>query len=275
MTVAPEAPAQAEAILRPVVRPEIAIKKPRVRRTVALQPEADPLLLLYLADAAHGERDGNACLAALDRLPANAWPPTLADHAVHRRATCEMLRGNCRAGRRLLEPLDGPDGARESLLSNCPAGALPAIEDRLSAVAAQADEARYAGNPPERRKGLKAILARQTASPELQACFRDRGASRTCGRRLTILARAHQVLAESFLAAGDCHEGATLDVMHSQVKMQSLTPEESDPALRCRAERVAAAYPSCAAAGEEAERRCVARVRAASPDDHLTPDLPR
>jgi len=106
---------------------------------------------------------------------------------------------------------------------------------------------------------LRQILARQTASAEIQACLRDPRASRTCGRRLTVLARAYQVLAESFLAAGDCHEGAQLDVMRSQVKLLALPPEESDPALRCRAERITAAYGACAAAGTDAERRCLAR----------------
>ena len=72
------------------------------------------------------------------------------------------------------------------------------------------------------------------------------------------------MLAESFLVGHDCAEGAALDVMRSQVVFQSFGPDGGDPALRCRAERVFAAYRSCADAGEAAERRCLARVQAAS-----------
>ena len=36
-----------------------------------------------------------------------------------------------------------------------------------------------------------------------------------------------------------------------------------DPALRCRSERVFAAYKSCTDAGVTAERRCLARVQTA------------
>src|SRR5262249_17476835 len=109
-------------------------------------------------------------------------------------------------------------------------------------------------------------LLRQTASPQIQACFRNRRASRACGRLLPALARGYQVLAESFLAAHDCAEGAALDVMRSQVNFQSFGPDGGDPALRCRSERVCAAYKSCADAGEAAERRCLARVQSARRD---------
>ena len=74
------------------------------------------------------------------------------------------------------------------------------------------------------------------------------------------------MLAESFLVGRDCAEGAALDVMHSQVVFQSFGPDGGDPALRCRSERVFAAYRSCADAGEAAERRCLARVQAAKRD---------
>jgi hypothetical protein len=246
------------APLRPRVAPA------RASASAGVESESDPQVLLYLADTAHAERDPAACLAALGRLPASAWPASLAEHALRRRATCEMLRGACDEGRRLLEPLDGADGARAALLGECPAGALASVEERLQAVAAQADEARYAGNPPARRRELRQVLLRQAASPELAACLRDRGA-RGCGRRLPMLARAYQVLAESFLAAGDCREGAELDVAQSQVRFASVEPEDSDAALGCRAQRTADVYSACAAAAEEAERRCVGRVRAVGP----------
>ena len=229
-------------------------------------PGMDARLLLDLADGAHADRNGAACLDSLNRIPMDAWPPTLSDRALRRRATCEMLRGNCDKGRRLLGSLDGGNGGRATLLANCPVAALPAVDERIAAVSAQADEARYAGNKAARRQELKQSLLRQTAAPQIQACFRDRNASRACGRRLTALARAYQVLAESFLVGHDCAEGAALDVMHSQVVFQSFGPDGGDPALRCRSERVFAAYRSCADAGEAAERRCLARVQAAKRD---------
>jgi hypothetical protein len=185
-----------------------------------------------------------------------------------------MLRGNCEKGRRMLDALDGASVSRTAQLANCPVASLPVVEDRLAAVSAQADEARYAGNKPARRKELKQALARQTAAPEIQACFGNRNASRACGRRLAALAHAYQIVAESFLAAHDCAEGAALDVMRSQVTFQSAGPDGGDPALRCRSERVFAAYRSCADAGEAAERRCLARVQAQKREGStVAPDL--
>jgi hypothetical protein len=229
----------------------------RARQWARSHPATDPQLLLLLADRAQSDRDGAACLTALGQIPGDAWPPALAERAQRRRASCEMLRGHCDAGRRLLRTLDGPAAVRGAVLVSCPITALGRIDDRIAAVAAQADEARYAGNRTARRKELEQALARQTASPQVQACFRDRRASRACGPRLAGLARAYQVVAESFLVAGDCREGALLDVMQSQIRFQSLQPSAGDPALRCRAGRVFDAYKRCAPAGEETERQCL------------------
>jgi len=282
----------APPVLAPAPDPEVlggatATARPRNRREAAARkaaahahavawaknhPEIDARLLLDFADGSHADRDGAACLTALNQIPLDAWPSPLADRALRRRATCEMLRGNCEKGRRMLEALDGATGARSAQLANCPVASMPTIEDRIAAVSAQADEARYAGNKAARRKELKQALVRQTTAPAIQACFRSWNASRACGRRLTALARSYQVLAESFLAARDCTEGAALDVMRSQISYQSAGPEGGDPALRCRSERVFAAYRSCADAGEAAERRCLARVQTAKRDG--TPVLP-
>jgi serine/threonine protein kinase len=229
----------------------------RAQRWARQHPEADPHLLLDLADRAHDDRDGAGCLLALKQIPADAWPGALAERAQRRRGSCEMLRGHCDRGRRLLEPLDGADATRALLLADCPVAALASVDDRLAAVSAQADETRYAGNLPARRRDLKLALLRQTESPELAPCLHDASAGRACRRRLSALARAYQVVTESFLAAGACREGAELDVMQSQVRFQSLQPDAGDPALRCRAERIFRAYPACAAAGEAAERRCL------------------
>ncbi|HEY7376077.1 MAG TPA: serine/threonine-protein kinase [Polyangia bacterium] len=238
-------------------------------------PEIDARLLLDFADGAYADREGGNCLKFLNQMPVDAWPAALADRALRRRATCEMLRGRCVTGRRLLEPLDGPSGARSTLLANCPVDALPSVENRILAIGAQADEARYAGNKRSRRDELKQSLLRQTAAPEIASCFRSRNRSHACGRKLAALARAYQVLAESYLVGHDCADGAALDVMRSQIRFQSFGPDGGDPALRCRAERVFAAYRACADTGEAAERRCLARVQAAKRDGlPVLPELP-
>ena len=209
-------------------------------------------------------------------MPLDAWPPTLSDRALRRRATCEMLRGSCAKGRRQLELLDCADVSRATGLANCPVASLPTVEDRLLAVGAQADDARYTGNTAARRRELKQALQRETSSSLIQTCFRDRNASRACGRRLATLARAYQLLAEAYLVDRDCADGAALDVMRSQVKFQSVGPDGGDPALRCHAERVFAAYKSCGDAGVAAERRCLARVQAARRDGvAVMPDVGR
>jgi serine/threonine protein kinase len=239
-------------------------------------PEIDARMLLDFADGSYTDRDGDTCLTTLNKIPADVWPPALSERAARRRAGCEMLRGNCDRGRRMLERLDGQSGGRAALLANCPVALLPSVEDRILAIGAQADDARYAGNRRSRRDDLKQSLQRQTAAPAIQACFRNRRSSRSCGRLLTALARAYQVLAESFLVGRDCADGAALDVMRSQVKFQSFGPDAGDPALRCRAERVFAAYRSCGDAGEAAERRCLARVQAAKRDGAaVVPDTGR
>jgi serine/threonine protein kinase len=229
------------------------------RAWALLHPEIDPQLLLDLADRAHDDRDGAACLTALAQMPEKAWPVALADRALRRRASCEMLRGQCERGRRLLEPLDGAETAHTLLLENCPIASLSMVDDRLAAVIAQAEAARYAGNQRGRRKELKRALLGQTEALDLQGCLKGLPPGRACRNRLAALARAYQTLTESFLAAGECQEGAELDVMQSQVRFQSLMPNGGDPALRCRADRISRAYPACATAAEAAERHCLSR----------------
>jgi hypothetical protein len=274
-----EPPARTTAPTRRGVRRDPAARAAAVaaaRDWARNHPEIDPRLLLDLADSSSADRKGTDCLATLNKVPLDAWPPTLSDRALRRRATCEMLRGNCAKGRRQLELLDGADVSRAAGLANCPVASLPTVEDRLLAVGAQADDARYTGNTPTRRRELKQALQRETSSSLIQTCFRDRNASRACGRRLATLARAYQVLAEAYLVDRDCADGAALDVMRSQVKFQSVGPDGGDPALRCRAERVFAAYKSCGDAGVAAERRCLARVQAARRDGvPVMPDVGR
>jgi hypothetical protein len=267
---APEPPARALPPARAGGRRDTAARAAAVAAARVAwsrrHPEIDARLLLDLADGSHADRKGADCLATLNKVPLDAWPATLSDRALRRRATCEMLRGNCAKGRRQLELLDGSDVSRAAGLANCPVATLPTVEDRLLAVSAQADDLRYTGNTPARRKELKQALQRETSSALIQTCFRDRNASRACGRRLSTLARAYQVLAEAYLVDRDCTDGAALDVMRSQVKFQSVAPDGGDPALRCRSERVFAAYKSCSDAGVAAERRCLARVQNARRD---------
>jgi hypothetical protein len=258
--IAPEPAAGTATGPRSHARPDADARKATALAWARRHPQIDARLLLDLADGAHADRNGAACLDSLNKIPMDAWPPALSDRALRRRATCEMLRGNCEKGRRLLGSLDGGSGGHATFARELSVAALPTLDERIAAVSTQADEARYAGNRPARREDLKQALQRQTASPQMQACFRNRDASRFCGRRLAALARAYQVLAESFLAARDCAEGATLDVMHSQVVFQSFGADGGDPALRCRSQRVFTAYRACADAGEAAERRCLARV---------------
>jgi tRNA A-37 threonylcarbamoyl transferase component Bud32 len=247
------------------------------KRVVALAPgDADPSVLLTLADGAHDDRDGASCLTALGRVPAGAWPADLAERAARRRATCEMLRGRCDEGSRLLAAAEGEDAARAAVLADCPVAALPALEDRLRAVVEQADEARYAGNAPKRRVELARLLARQTDAREMQACLRREPGARACGRRLDLLARAYQVVAESFLLGGDCAEGAALDVMHTEVQLESTAPSDGDRSVGCRADRTRDIYRACSGAAAEAERRCVARVQSARHDGFApVPEPPR
>jgi tRNA A-37 threonylcarbamoyl transferase component Bud32 len=240
---------------------------PAHARAVALVArDADPALVLLLADGAHADRDGASCLAALGRVPAGAWPTELDVRARRRRATCEMLRGRCGEGRRLFAAVEGGDAARAAALTDCPVGALATIEDRLTAVATQADEARYAGNAPKRRADLERLLAREAQAPELEACLRHAPGARACDRRLGLLARAYQVVAESFLTGHDCAVGAALDVLRTEVQLETTGPVGGDRAVGCRAERAREIFPECRVAAEQAERRCVARVQAALHD---------
>jgi hypothetical protein len=187
-----------------------------------------------------------------------------------------MLRGRCQEGRRLFAAVEGADAARAAALTDCPVGALATIEERLTAVATQADEARYAGNSPRRRAELERLLARQAEAPELQSCLRREPGARACDRRLGLLARAYQVVAESFLTGHDCATGAALDVMRAEVQLETTAPAAGDRAVGCRAERTREIFPECRVAAEQAERRCVARIQTAGREGAVAaPEPPR
>jgi hypothetical protein len=252
-----------------------AKRRPVSRRRIALVPrDADANLILLLADSAHADRDGASCLATLDRVPADAWPDELATRARRRRASCEMLRGRCGEGQRLFAAVEGADAARAAVLADCPAAALPTVEERLSAIATQADEARYAGNSPRRRLELERLLARQAESLEVRACLRREPGARACDRRLGLLSRAYQVVAESFLVGHDCAAGAVLDVARTEVQLETTAPADGDRALGCRADRTREIFPECRTAAEQAERRCLARLKAPH-DVGAAPSEPR
>ena len=176
---------------------------------------------------------------ALNKIPLDAWPPALSDRALRRRATCEMLRGNCDKGRRLL-------GAR----STAPTAAAPRCSrtarwrrcrrSRIGCSRSARRPTRRAtrATSPRRRQELKQALLRETASPQIQTCFRNRNASRACGRRLAALARAYQVLAESFLVGRDCAggRGAGRHAQPGEVPVRA-APTAAIP--RCAADRSA------------------------------------
>ena len=251
-------------------RPEKAAAAQAHARALAWarrHPEIDARLLLDFADGAHADRNGAGVprFAEQDsdgRVAADAERPRPAPARDLRDAARQLRQGTAAARiARRRATAAAPRCSRTARWPRCRPSTIgsPRSARRPTRRATRATSA-------ARRKELKQALLRQTAAPQIQACFRDRNASRACGRRLTALARAYQVLAESFLVGHDCAEGAALDVMHSQVMFQSFGPDGGDPALRCRSERVFAAYRSCADAGEAAERRCLARVQAARRD---------
>ena len=197
----------------------------------------------------------------------DAWPPTLSDRALRRRATCEMLRGNCEKGRRLLELARRRQRRPRHAARELPGG--------LAAGRRRADRR---GQRAGRRGALRGQQAGAAPGAEAGAAAPDRARPRSRPASATGTRRARaaggwrrwraptRCSPNRSWSAGDCAEGAALDVMHSQVKFQSFGPDGGDPALRCRSERVFAAYKSCADAGEAAERRCLARVQAAKRD---------
>ena len=194
--------------------------------------------------AAHADRNGADCLTTLNKIPLDAWPPALSDRALRRRATCEMLRGNCDKGRRLLGRLDGADGGRAALLANCPVGALPTIEDRIArgqrAGGRRALRGQQAGAPQGAEAGA-AAADRGAPDPGLlpqpQRIARVRPAARGAGARRT------RCWPSRSWSARDCAEGAVLDVMRSQVNFQS--PADPTAAIpRCAAEPNASSRPT-------------------------------
>jgi hypothetical protein len=294
-TAAPTPPAGAPAAREPPRPP--AASAPRQRRQVA-QAEAparaeapaaaaagDPKAILDRADALADRREGSACLAALAAL--REVPADMAARAQEIRGDCEMLAGNCEAGRRILQPMYeadrrfSPEAAKGVLSARvarmCPVASFPTVEQRIMAVSLQANEAMSAPGDQSRWCGaLQRALLADTETGAVRGCYADKQAKGCASLRFD-LQNAYERLAECFLRDKDCREGARLDVMHSQVEWGAIAVDHQSIDQFCRPHRVVEVYPACQTAGEEAERKCRDRVDAArrAGEARVTPAFPR
>jgi hypothetical protein len=250
----------------------------------------DPERALAHAAARAAVRDGAGCLAALETI--GDWPPDLTQRAIEQRADCEMLRGNCEKGRAMLEPIYAADrtiaGVADGLLGarvtrHCPAASFPTVKQRVLAVYLQADLARQSPEKQPRWCGaLEKTLLSDTQSAEVRGCFTaSAGRARPslpCAELLFDLAEAYRHLSECFLRDGDCREGAALDIMHGEVEMKSLAPDDAARSkIWCRPDAITERYHACGAEGKAAEARCLGEVEAArkAAGPPLLPKLPR
>jgi hypothetical protein len=250
-----------------------------------LPPSGDAKELLDRADALADKRAGAACLAVLDQI--HDVPADMVARANVIRGDCEMLAGLCEAGRKILEPMYEADrrfspAAAKGVLSArvarmCPVASFPTVGKRVLAVSLQADEAKAAQGEQSRWCGaLERALLADTQSSEVQACYGDKKSEACISLRFN-LESAYERLAECFLRDKNCREGARLDVMHSQVGWGSIDIANKRMNLFCRPSRVVEVYPTCAADGEAAERKCLEHVEAArkAGDARVLPVFPR
>ena len=246
-----------------------------------------------LARAEHHlhRREGAACLAALGEH-VGEWSEEVAPRAQTDRGNCELLVGHCAEGKKLLEPsylnnrTYAPNAA-EGLLSAqvarmCPAASFPTVEKRVLAVSLQASLASSdAANQSAWCGSLQRTLIADTQSAEVQGCFAKiaatRQATKECSLLLHDLDEAYRFVTECFLRDKNCREGARLDVMHSQVGFRAIAVDDKRVNLFCRPERIVEVYTTCAAAGEEAERKCLDHIEDArrAGDAMVTPAFPR
>jgi hypothetical protein len=177
--------------------------------------------------------------------------------------------------------------AAEGLLSAqvarmCPAASFPTVEKRVLAVSLQASLASSdAANQSAWCGSLQRTLIADTQSAEVQGCFAKiaatRQATKECSLLLHDLDEAYRFVTECFLRDKNCREGARLDVMHSQVGFRAIAVDDKRVNLFCRPERIVEVYTACAAAGEEAERKCLDHIEDArrAGDAMVTPAFPR
>jgi hypothetical protein len=248
----------------------------------------DAAALLSRASNAVSRRDGAGCLALLREV--RSFPPEVAARALETRADCELLAGHCDAGRRLLEQAYADDrryagvtgqgllGAHVSRM--CPAASFPTVEQRILAVSLQASSASSAsGHQAQWCGALKKVLLAETRSKEVAACLADVAANKAaspCHILLHNLEEGYRYLTDCFLRDNNCREGARLDVMHSQVEWRVVATDNPRAETWCRPTRVIEVYPSCSAAGKDAERTCKERLEAARQAGltKITPEMP-
>ena len=204
---------------------------------------------------------------------------------------CELLVGHCDQGRKLLEAVymnrrysgtatEGLISAQVSRL--CPVTSFPTVEKRVMAVSLQAGTASGSSENQSKWCGaLERTLLADTKSAEAQACFAEFAGlkpTKPCGLLISNLREAYRHLAECFLRDKNCREGARLDVMHTQLEVIVVSPDDPRVARWCQPSRAMEMYPACSAAGEEAQRQCMERIEAADRAgiEKLTPEvLPR
>ena len=257
-TRAPEPPTE------PAPAPSTA-RKPRVRLA---QAPADAKQILERATSHDLNREGAACLAALDEV--KEWPGDMAEMADRIRGDCLMLTGRCDAGKKLLEPIYMHDKRQAEklrtvmldrrVLEMCPMRSIPTLSGRIHAVLMQADNASH--KHPGWCRQLTPTLARDTESAEMRACLRARAAgeplSPSCDKMVFPLQLAQRSLASCLLKDGDCRNGAAFDIMNGQLGW-SRPPGDDDGERWCRPDHLLEYYPSCTAYGHRARDKCLAR----------------
>ena len=155
------------------------------------------------AQAALVRRDGAACIAALDEAARSGSAPG----AAVLRGQCEMLRGHCDVGQRLLDSFYAEAKAheegsptsrrrqvetlvREASLRFCPPSSFAAPTERYLAIHRQAKEARKSNDPATCRV-LDRELFTNLPTTDLEAAYR------TCQAYEKVMApRARQALLE-------------------------------------------------------------------------------
>jgi serine/threonine protein kinase len=245
----------------------------------------DPKVILDRAGALADKRDGKGCLTALAGL--RDVPADLAARAQELRGDCEMLAGNCEAGRKILEPMYQADrrhtpATAEGLLSArigrmCPVSSFPTVQKRLTAIYLQAVLAMESRTEQSRLCGaLARTLLADTQSKEVQDCFPNMDTV-PCRFMKFDLANAYERVTDCLLRDKNCREGARMDVMRSQVGWGAIAVDHQRINLFCRPSRVVEVYPACTAEGEAAERKCLDHVDAArrAGDANVTPLYPR
>jgi hypothetical protein len=250
---------------------------PQPGQTPQFVPPAEVIQVQIVARAEQHmyKREGAACLAALDKVVGD-WVEILVPRAQEARANCELLVGHCEKGKKLLEAAHVNDRryggtVGEGLLSMqvaemCPVGSFPTVEKRVMAASIQAQ---YASGKTTSQSvwcgTLERTLLADTKSALVQDCFAEfiYKPTERCGLLIANLREAYRYLGDCFFRDKSCREGARLDVMHTQLEVLTVAPDDPRVERWCRPSRAIEMFNACGAAGEEAQRQCMKRVEAA------------